>query len=136
MAAPPGSDKGTAHLAIAGAAVATIITAINAVANLRPADALISLLLTTQTNPNWIGFRSRTPGRMLREGKRARSEVLIFFVILTETSERSLRGRTSDSFAKAKPVPVPNLRIQISVILSGSRWSRKISAKRFDWIRS
>jgi hypothetical protein len=37
---------------------------------------------------------------------------LYLCVILTEASERSLRGRTSDSFAKAKPVPVPYLLIQ------------------------
>ena len=42
-----------------------------------------------------------------------------FSVILTVASERSLRATTSDSFAKAKPVPVPNLRIQsLSVILT------------------
>ena len=40
-------------------------------------------------------------------------------VILTEASERSLRATTSDSFAPAKPVPVPSLRHPIfSVILT------------------
>jgi hypothetical protein len=59
MAALPGSDKGSAHRAIAGADVATIMTAINAAANMRPADAFISLVRTTHTNGNWNGFRSR-----------------------------------------------------------------------------
>ena len=43
MAALPGSDMGTAHWATAGADVATMVTAINAAANIRSADALISL---------------------------------------------------------------------------------------------
>src|SRR6266403_3480597 len=34
------------------------------------------------------------------------------------SEQRSRSGRTSDSFAPAKPVPVPSLRIQKSVILS------------------
>jgi hypothetical protein len=43
MAALPGSDMGTAHWATAGADVAPMVTAINAAANIRSADAFISL---------------------------------------------------------------------------------------------
>jgi hypothetical protein len=51
--------------------------------------------------------------------------MLLLCVILTEASERSLRGRTSDSSAQAKPVPVPSLRIQF---LCHSRAKRRIPA--------
>jgi hypothetical protein len=62
---------------------------------------------------------------------RTRGDALFLSVILTEASERSLRGRTSDSFAKAKPVPVPSLRIQLDCHperSEGSRAKRVIAA--------
>ena len=49
-------------------------------------------------------------------------------VILTEASERSLRGRTSDSFAIAKPAPVPRRRIQLPFLADNGGEIRPLGA--------
>ena len=49
-------------------------------------------------------------------------------VILTVASERSLRGRISDSFAKAKPVPVPSLRIPLTFLADSGGEIRPLGA--------